>query len=127
MLLSDRLTFLGKYREFHRLYSEQKFHEAARLLLSLMTARIAPAYFWFSLLLDSLPLLEQQQVIFNSEQTYQLMQCLEDKIAVMPESTTSQESQLQDVNVEVTKVDMLRLALARNLARAIVKEGTIQA
>ncbi|PIO30146.1 hypothetical protein AB205_0117550, partial [Aquarana catesbeiana] len=65
MLLSDRLTFLGKYREFHRLYNEQEFHEAARLLLSLMTARIAPGYFWFSLLLDSLPLLEQQQVRYT--------------------------------------------------------------
>ncbi|XP_077315462.1 nuclear pore complex protein Nup85 [Lithobates pipiens] len=127
MLLSDRLTFLGKYREFHRLYNEQEFHEAARLLLSLMTARIAPGYFWFSLLLDSLPLLEQQQVIFSSEQTYQLMQCLEDKIAVMPGSVNLQEHQLQDGNTETTKVDMLRLALARNLARAIVKEGTLQA
>lgn len=34
---------------------------------------------------------------------------------------------LQDGNTETTKVDMLRLALARNLARAIVKEGTLQA
>uniref|UniRef100_A0A8C9ESI5 Nuclear pore complex protein Nup85 n=1 Tax=Pavo cristatus TaxID=9049 RepID=A0A8C9ESI5_PAVCR len=62
MLLSDRLTFLGKYREFHRLYGEKRFSEAARLLLMLMTAHIAPCSFWMTLLTDALPLLEQKEV-----------------------------------------------------------------
>ncbi|XP_075033956.1 nuclear pore complex protein Nup85 [Mixophyes fleayi] len=127
MLLSDRLTFLGKYREFHRLYSEHQFDEAASLLLLLMTARIAPCSFWLTLLLDALPLLEQQEVIFSAEQTYQLMRCLEDRMAVKAEPIISQPSQKpQDRSIESTKVEMLRLALARNLARAIVKEGTLQ-
>uniref|UniRef100_A0A8C2WH10 Nuclear pore complex protein Nup85 n=1 Tax=Cyclopterus lumpus TaxID=8103 RepID=A0A8C2WH10_CYCLU len=62
MLLSDRLTFLGKYREFHKLYGEKRFSEAAKLLLSLMTAKIAPRSFWMTLLTDALPLLEQKEV-----------------------------------------------------------------
>uniref|UniRef100_A0AAX7TWV6 Nuclear pore complex protein Nup85 n=1 Tax=Astatotilapia calliptera TaxID=8154 RepID=A0AAX7TWV6_ASTCA len=62
MLLSDRLTFLGKYREFHKLYGEKRFREAAKLLLSLMTAKIAPQSFWMTLLTDALPLLEQKEV-----------------------------------------------------------------
>uniref|UniRef100_A0A674DS99 Nuclear pore complex protein Nup85 n=1 Tax=Salmo trutta TaxID=8032 RepID=A0A674DS99_SALTR len=62
MLLSDRLTFLGKYREFHRLYGEKRFSDAAKLLLSLMTAKIAPRSFWMTLLTDALPLLEQKEV-----------------------------------------------------------------
>uniref|UniRef100_A0A672M5K2 Nuclear pore complex protein Nup85 n=1 Tax=Sinocyclocheilus grahami TaxID=75366 RepID=A0A672M5K2_SINGR len=62
MLLSDSLTFLGKYREFHRLYGEKRFSEAARLLLSLMTAKIAPRSLWMTLLTDALPLLEQKEV-----------------------------------------------------------------
>lgn len=33
----------------------------------------------------------------------------------------------QDEDMEVTKVELLRLALARNLAMAIVKEGTVEA
>ncbi|XP_074080704.1 nuclear pore complex protein Nup85 isoform X1 [Macrotis lagotis] len=78
MMLSDRLTFLGKYREFHRLYGEKRFADAASLLLSLMTSQIAPRSFWMTLLTDALPLLEQKQVIFSAEQTYELMQCLED-------------------------------------------------
>lgn len=52
----------GKYREFHRLYGEKRFAEAARLLLTLMTAHIAPCSFWMTLLTDALPLLEQKEV-----------------------------------------------------------------
>uniref|UniRef100_A0AAR2JJ12 Nuclear pore complex protein Nup85 n=1 Tax=Pygocentrus nattereri TaxID=42514 RepID=A0AAR2JJ12_PYGNA len=78
MLLSDRLTFLGKYREFHRLYGEMRFTEAAKLLLSLMTAKIAPRSFWMTLLTDALPLLEQKEVIFSVDQTHELMFCLEE-------------------------------------------------
>lgn len=52
----------GKYREFHRLYGEKRFPEAARLLLTLMTAHIAPCSFWMTLLTDALPLLEQKEV-----------------------------------------------------------------
>ncbi|KAM4664480.1 nuclear pore complex protein Nup85 [Discoglossus pictus] len=126
MLLSDRLTFLGKYREFHRLYSDKQFAEAGRLLLSLMTARIAPCSFWFTLLMDALPLLEQNQVIFTAEQTYELMRCLEDRMVAKREASATEEIQKQQDDTESTKVETLRLALARNLARAIVREGTLQ-
>ena len=33
---------LGKYREFHRMYEDGDFKTAAALLLSLLTARVAP-------------------------------------------------------------------------------------
>ncbi|XP_028912792.1 nuclear pore complex protein Nup85 [Ornithorhynchus anatinus] len=124
IMLSDRLTFLGKYREFHRLYGEQRFAAAASLLLSLMTSHIAPRSFWMTLLTDALPLLEQKQVIFSAEQTYELLQCLE---ALMAIKTGPEGQRLQDDDgVEATKLEMLRLALARNLARAIVRDGTLE-
>ncbi|XP_044529316.1 nuclear pore complex protein Nup85 isoform X2 [Gracilinanus agilis] len=126
MMLSDRLTFLGKYREFHRLYGEKRFADAASLLLSLMTSQIAPRSFWMTLLTDALPLLEQKQVIFAAEQTYELMQCLEDLTMGRPEPRKLGGQRSQEDDVETTKVEMLRLALARNLARAIVKEGTLE-
>uniref|UniRef100_A0AAR2M545 Nuclear pore complex protein Nup85 n=1 Tax=Pygocentrus nattereri TaxID=42514 RepID=A0AAR2M545_PYGNA len=78
MLLSDRLTFLGKYREFHRLYGEMRFTEAAKLLLSLMTAKIAPRSFWMTLLTDALPLLEQKEVntyVHNAELQRPIYNC----------------------------------------------------
>ncbi|MEQ2203007.1 hypothetical protein XENOCAPTIV_022499 [Xenoophorus captivus] len=54
------------------------FNEAAKLLLSLMTAKIAPQSFWMTLLTDALPLLEQTEVIFSADQTNELMYCLEE-------------------------------------------------
>ncbi|XP_077058242.1 nuclear pore complex protein Nup85 [Siphateles boraxobius] len=122
MLLSDRLTFLGKYREFHRLYGEKRFSEAARLLLSLMTAKIAPRSLWMTLLTDALPLLEQKEVIFSVDQTYELMSCLEE----LNSGTKELKQTDQDEDIESTKMELLRLSLARNLAMAIVKEGTIE-
>uniref|UniRef100_A0A2I3RUY9 Nuclear pore complex protein Nup85 n=1 Tax=Pan troglodytes TaxID=9598 RepID=A0A2I3RUY9_PANTR len=126
MMLSDRLTFLGKYREFHRMYGEKRFADAASLLLSLMTSRIAPRSFWMTLLTDALPLLEQKQVIFSAEQTYELMRCLEDLTSRRPVHGESDTEQLQDDDIETTKVEMLRLSLARNLARAIIREGSLE-
>nr|KAF6286875.1 nucleoporin 85 [Pipistrellus kuhlii] len=125
MMLSDRLTFLGKYREFHRLYGDKRFVDAASLLLSLMTSQIAPRSFWMTLLTDALPLLEQKQVIFSAEQTYELLRCLEDLTSGRPEQGEP-DQQLQDDDIEATKVEMLRLSLARNLARAIIKEGSLE-
>ncbi|TKS91869.1 Nuclear pore complex protein [Collichthys lucidus] len=127
MLLSDRLTFLGKYREFHKLYGEKRFSEAAKLLLSLMTAKIAPRSFWMTLLTDALPLLEQKEVIFSADQTHELMFCLEELTSSLNNTTPGTDRPMQDEDIEVTKVELLRLALARNLAMAIVKEGTVEA
>ncbi|CAL8305615.1 unnamed protein product [Merluccius merluccius] len=124
MLLSDRLTFLGKYREFHKLYGEKHFQDAAKLLLSLMTAKIAPRSFWMTLLMDALPLLEQKEVIFSADQTHELIFCLEELTSSL--KTTGLDTPMQDEDMEVTKVELLRLALARNLAMAIVKEGTVE-
>ncbi|KAK2564164.1 Nuclear pore complex protein Nup85 [Acropora cervicornis] len=139
MLLSDRLTFLGKYREFHKMYEESKFHEAAHLLISLLTSKLAPQRLWLTLLTDSIPLLEHREVIFSSSQTYELMHCLDEirlsfrtqeylghpskgpaddrsiKSAPMgPKSTKAQEDEERD------KIELIRLALARNLSRTIL-------
>ncbi|XP_059509765.1 nuclear pore complex protein Nup85 isoform X5 [Stegostoma tigrinum] len=126
MLLSDRLTFLGKYCEFHKLYGEMQFAKAANLLLSLMTARIAPRSFWMTLLLDALPLMEQKEVIFSTEQTYALMHCLEDVTADYTESEKKMRAVEGEDEVETTQLGLLRLAFTRNLAKAIVQEGTHQ-
>ncbi|XP_062886911.1 nuclear pore complex protein Nup85 isoform X2 [Mobula hypostoma] len=126
MLLSDRLTFLGKYCEFHKLYGEMRFAEAARLLLLLMTARIAPRSFWMTLLLDALPLMEQKEVIFSTEQTYELMHCLEDVTADEMEREKVAQAMSGEDDVEITKLNLLRLAFTRNLAKAIIHEGTRQ-
>lgn len=42
MLASDRLIFLGKYCEFHKVYQDKKYKEAAHLIVSLIASKITP-------------------------------------------------------------------------------------
>lgn len=42
ILVSDRLIFLGKYYEFHKLYETEDFRSAANLLISLLASKIVP-------------------------------------------------------------------------------------
>ncbi|KAL5019403.1 hypothetical protein ScPMuIL_005125 [Solemya velum] len=135
MLLSKRLTFLGKYREFHKLYGDKDHHAAGSLLLSLLTARLAPRDFWITLLTDCIPLLEADKMIFSSMQTYELMHCLEEltkeTLLLSASQNKAKTPDSQDrtkafTELEKEKIDLLRLALTRNLSRAIVTEGTIK-
>ncbi|XP_043226738.1 nuclear pore complex protein Nup85-like isoform X1 [Amphibalanus amphitrite] len=113
MLKSDRLMFLGKYREFHRLYEEDSLQEAASLLVTLMTSQLAPKYFWRTLLTDALPLLELQPPAFSTAQTYDLMACVE------------QLRRSGDLDESSEEVRLLRQALADNLWRASIAEDSV--
>jgi nuclear pore complex protein Nup85 len=115
MALSDKLAFLGKYREFHQLYENSEFGNAGQLLLSLLTAKLAPKRFWLMLLMDALPLLESSEVIFSVDDTYELLHCLEEL------SSWSKFNSDSTSSIEEEKLGLLRLALARNLARAMVE------
>ncbi|XP_028163946.1 nuclear pore complex protein Nup85-like, partial [Ostrinia furnacalis] len=106
MLLCDTLLFLGKYCDFHRLYKNREFKKAGKLLVSLLTSKIAPDYFWETLLLDTLPLLESDEPVFSSSETFEIMLCLE----------------LKPLALAGEKADLLRLALARNLARTTLSD-----
>ncbi|XP_015176439.1 PREDICTED: nuclear pore complex protein Nup85 [Polistes dominula] len=108
MLASDRLTFLGKYCEFHQMYSIGEFKEAASLLVSLIVSNLTPKYFWSILLTDVIPLLESEDVILSSIDSLELLRCVE---------AHGDDPKFSD------KVDIFRLAVARNLARALNLEG----
>lgn len=57
---------------------------------------------------DAIPLLEAQEVILSSKDTFILMRCIEEN---------GDASKFED------KIDIFRLAAARNLARALNIEG----
>ena len=116
IVVSDRLTFLGKYREFHRLVADSQFSQAASLLHSLLWSKLAPKYFWVTLLIDAIPFLTADTVLFSSHQTYELMECLQElgKDSSLP---TRQKILLEEHEMR------LRLALAKNLASALTKES----
>ena len=124
MLLSDTLTFLGKYREFHTLYADSKLEQAAKLLVSLISAKLAPEYFWPVLLVDALPLLGADVPVISSEQTYELMYCLNNLV-----NKKTKRSEVYTEAAEAAfkeKEKEIRLALTNNLSRAIIHEGTVE-
>lgn len=108
MLASDRLIFLGKYNEFHKLYQAGEYKDCGHLLISLLASKIVPKYFWSVLLSEAIPLLESKDLIFSSNDTYTILHCLEEKEKI---------PQLDD------KINILRLAAARNLSRALMQEA----
>ncbi|XP_022910354.1 nuclear pore complex protein Nup85 [Onthophagus taurus] len=112
MLVSDRLTFLGKYSEFHKIYAEKKYKEAGMLLVSLISSRITPKYFWPTLFIDALPLLESDVLVFSSNDTFTLLNFLEEKLDIN-RSFAALEN----------KVELIRLGLARNLGKSLTFEA----
>lgn len=64
--------------------------------------------FWSVLISEAIPLLESEELVFFSGDTYTILHCLEEKEGI-PE--------LSD------KTDILRLAAARNLSRALMYEA----
>ncbi|KZC04559.1 Nuclear pore complex protein Nup85 [Dufourea novaeangliae] len=108
MMASDRLTFLGKYCEFHQMYGIGEYKEAASLLVSLLVSNLTPKYFWSILLSDAIPLLEAKDVILSSSDCYELLRCVE---------AHGHDTKFQD------EIEIFRLAVARNLARALSLEG----
>ena len=60
--------------------SQGDFGAAATLLHSLMWSRLAPKYFWVTLLIDALPFISlggDDAVLLGSEQTHEIMHCLQ--------------------------------------------------
>jgi nuclear pore complex protein Nup85 len=76
-LYSERLAFLGKYRDFHKLYSEDRLHEATAVLVSTLIENQAPERFWAVLLLDAVPLLESELMLFEEDGVMELMRYFE--------------------------------------------------
>ena len=140
MVVSERLTFLAKYREFHRLCNNADFSSAASLLHSLLWSRLAPKYFWVTLLIDAMSFLDSNQapgsgedsmctyedeneaskqiVFFNSSQTYELMHCLQE-LCLETELPIKQKLLLEENETRI------RMKLARNLATSLMMEGDI--
>lgn len=126
MLLSDTLTFLGKYREFHTLYQDGKFQNAATLLVSLISSKLAPEYFWPVLLLDALPLLKSEEPVITAEQTYELIYCLHNLSHNINKKDKNSPLETEAaITSFLEKEKDIRLALSDNLARAVIHEGSM--
>ncbi|XP_058826939.1 nuclear pore complex protein Nup75 [Topomyia yanbarensis] len=148
MFISPRLIFLVKYYDFRQFYRERSFAQAAELLINLLDSKITPSYFWPSLLADTIPLLEFKEPVIPTKETYTILHHLEWDLVPMIEKRKEQlkgsnrmetDSGDNDMNNQalISKfssnllnnctddlVKLLRLACARNLARAFIIENT---
>ncbi|XP_060653563.1 nuclear pore complex protein Nup75 [Drosophila nasuta] len=138
MFLSPRLVFLSKYYEFYEFYRQRDFLSGAELLINLLASRITPDYFWPSLLIDALPLLESEDPKIFSKETIAILQHLEMELVPLIErnklntakfSNQTSKTIFKDYRVENIEeiLDLMRLACARNLARAMIIENTAPA
>lgn len=66
--------------------------------------------FWTTLLLDALPLLESDDLVFSSNDVLTLMHYLDER-----ENETDMKN----------KIDLIRIAAARNLAKALTYEAQV--
>jgi nuclear pore complex protein Nup85 len=135
MMLSEKLTFLGKYRRFHQLFEDKQFREAGQVLVSLLHSGVVPKRFWLTLLMDALPLLHLQgQIVFSSEDTITLSHCLQQltsshsRLSQSQPSAKSHDSQKappppDPMAAQSSKISLLRVALCRNLALATLEEA----
>jgi nuclear pore complex protein Nup85 len=112
-MFSGKIAFLSDYRRLHALWQAKDMRGYAQLTVDLLRVDVAPHRFWTTLLLNCLPLLEHDAVVFDAAQTQHLMRCLNEL-----EGSHRRNEYLGGVHE--TDLTALRLALARNLARALV-------
>jgi nuclear pore complex protein Nup85 len=125
MLLSNKLAFLGKYRECQKKYRRGEFKEAGLLMTDLILSNIVPEKYQLTMMVDLLPLLElKDMLVFDKMQTLSLMSHLHD----LQYQQQPQFNQLKD-DMEVTddnitsssnKITLLHSALTRNLSQAFI-------
>ncbi|XP_017078923.1 nuclear pore complex protein Nup75 [Drosophila eugracilis] len=133
MFISPRLVFLSKYYEFYEYYRNRDFLSASELLVNLLESRITPDFFWPSLLIDSMPLLESENPKIFAKETVAILHHIETELVPIIERDVSKygnhhtETVFKDYRVEnVDKIlDRMRLACARNLSRALIIENTM--
>lgn len=135
MFISPRLVFLVKYFDFYQFYRKRDFLPAAELLVNLLDSKITPEYFWPSLLIDTIPLLESKDPKILSKETCAILHHLESELVPLIEKKKKLLEKYPDAPVNILKdyridnieeiINLLRLACARNLSRAIIIENTM--
>lgn len=65
--------------------------------------------FWPTLLADAVPLLKNDELILTSNDTYNILQCLEEKLDCLKKET----------------IEDMRLAIASNLGKSLIHEAQL--
>jgi nuclear pore complex protein Nup85 len=129
---ASRLEFLGRYADYHDMCRRGEKRQAARLLVALFTSSMMPRWWWGILLLDAGGMLEDDELLITMEDTFELLRHLEE-IFIRTEQGSGADylSALQkmlgdgsDENDALKQLEVVRLTLARYLARCSTKPAS---
>lgn len=145
-MYAARLQFLSDLRDYLLFLKRDDRERAAARLYKILTAVNTPVEFWSVLLADSVELLEDEEILFGPAETMELMRVLEDVLAnarfapgdylrqlwryiqrqekgglqdAKPASGKAEDIK-QETEIALQRLELVRLALARNLSRAMV-------
>ncbi|XP_003742925.1 nuclear pore complex protein Nup85 [Galendromus occidentalis] len=108
MLVSERLSFLAKYSEFHRV-RESDPQQACDLLLFLVDSQWSPGFFLSQLLRDAVELLERDETrVKNVAHLQRLMSCLQRVLKERP------------AEVKKPVLDRLNFAASKKMAQSLL-------
>lgn len=131
--LASRLVVLGRLRDYLGHHARGELRSAAVLLVRLLDSGIAPTRLWPALLVDAIPLLEHPgpRPLVTTEETYELLRCLEQVIG--PVATSGKDAagvlrcltnrqgvkggEEERLKAAMQELLAVRQALGRNLAR----------
>ncbi|GMK54991.1 hypothetical protein CspeluHIS016_0200470 [Cutaneotrichosporon spelunceum] len=144
-LYAQRLIFLAEFRDYLLFMAEGARDRAATRLVSLIDSPTTPVAFTAVLLAESVELLEDEEIHFGPAGTFELMRKLEDILGAAgfaphdylhmlrqyldrtePQSSKAKANGVPKEEEEkwtarpLRKLEVVRLALARNLSRAMV-------
>ncbi|KAJ1733256.1 hypothetical protein LPJ61_001655 [Coemansia biformis] len=120
-LRHDRLQFLTQYRDFHECYRAGDYAAAGRILLTTLLSETAPPHAVADLLVDSIPLLEGDSLVFSSDDTFELMRCAEALVqSPFPAGRRSAAPATGASTIDQDELSIFNVACARNLARSFV-------
>ncbi|KAI9338790.1 nucleoporin Nup85-like protein [Obelidium mucronatum] len=121
---SPFLAVLVKLVAFQDFYERKVWNECGAALLELLTRVPTPKWVWARLLADSVLLLESETMVFKVDETFELMRCLEQVVGLWDGKGickgNSGKGGGMDVDEERIDIEVVRLALSRNLARAMM-------
>ncbi|KAL7424161.1 hypothetical protein Q5752_001747 [Cryptotrichosporon argae] len=130
VLFASRLACLSELRDHLLFAAQDAAAPAAAKLVNLLTSGIAPPALWAVLLALAVPPLEADDILFTANDTFELMRVLEDVLANaafaeddylgLLTRCLARQGEKDGAQAARRRLDEVRLALARNLARALV-------
>ncbi|KAG8913367.1 hypothetical protein FRC00_002541 [Tulasnella sp. 408] len=141
----NRLAFLERYAAFHKDFRDGKKKDAASGLMNMLNSDLVPKWWWGVILIDAAGLCNEDEMWFEESDAYDLLRhveeiyiradqgCAPDYLGalekMMQQDMQKEDDRRSDTGDRVTmeaalkQLEVVRLALARYLARSFTMRG----